>query len=741
MTTTTLNAAPRVSSLSRSTSRFDGTHTQQPPPQCTPHASQTPQSHSHKTVHMNVNVSLSKTAHTLPASDNLLDENHSQHTPHSEHEDSSRLIKPPSLHDSNSEHVPKHSNKSERSQPLHLTLHHTEEISNNLNSNAATKAAKKTPTLSLRQSLSKIKDLKHVFHHSAGDAGDFVMLDTPTASSRESSCEPPPKPVLNALDGASNAVNTRFIAGAGNVKHVKHDEWEQHEEYKHEDAPHPMHPVPVLAGGVHRPALSDYRSHTSLKHRSIAQHNSHRHNNHNDGNYFDWRADAGDTTNYFVPPPVSRPLTMSTLNMVSNRSLRIGQMNDVDQEEAASMRYHQEDDSRDMVELSEESYPSAIKHLTSKHTRSLFMLETTKRYLLTGYLRQCGIEIKIAGIREMVTAYFDDSLIMYEIKIADLFAQINNTAGADTLKLFGKTFTFDLNLDHEIELVPTLKIQQTRDSNGELVNDIELALECENLPSKIDKCGVLINMLCICHEIKYQKIDIYSFGLDYYNKAGDYHNFNLLNKRGLQMIIPQTDIENLHELQFKINATVLDIEYDPHYENFGVIPSYNERLTMSERVRYVWKLNQRILKIMNQDIFKQKFYSPHFDQEHWCLSCYQLDGHIMVCLNLLRLPSPLQSIECDAVIAIQKEQQVLCRLDQHISMDIGFNSCFKWTLDADATHTLFNAAMCTERVVSINIDLEVTDAVKMRKQCSKPVMAESAYDDDEDDGEFEFVEE
>ena len=33
--------------------------------------------------------------------------------------------------------------------------------------------------------------------------------------------------------------------------------------------------------------------------------------------------------------------------------------------------------------------------------------------------------------------------------------------------------------------------------------------------------------------------------------------YNLLNKSGLRMIIPQNDIENLDHLKFKINATIL----------------------------------------------------------------------------------------------------------------------------------------------------------------------------------------
>ena len=64
------------------------------------------------------------------------------------------------------------------------------------------------------------------------------------------------------------------------------------------------------------------------------------------------------------------------------------------------------------------------------------MLETTKKYLLSGYLREQDINIHklFHGIGKLITTYFDDSAMNFEIGISDLCKSNGHN------KLHGKTF-------------------------------------------------------------------------------------------------------------------------------------------------------------------------------------------------------------------------------------------------------------------------------------------------------------
>eukprot|EP00485_Elphidium_margaritaceum_P013875 CAMPEP_0202728370 /NCGR_PEP_ID=MMETSP1385-20130828/185591_1 /ASSEMBLY_ACC=CAM_ASM_000861 /TAXON_ID=933848 /ORGANISM="Elphidium margaritaceum" /LENGTH=884 /DNA_ID=CAMNT_0049394617 /DNA_START=156 /DNA_END=2811 /DNA_ORIENTATION=- len=326
-------------------------------------------------------------------------------------------------------------------------------------------------------------------------------------------------------------------------------------------------------------------------------------------------------------------------------------------------------------------------------------------------------------------SYFDESSIHYFVNVAKI---CEKTSMAQSKTLRGKTFTFDLNMEHEMEFVPTLQIKQRRQStddndDGKLFYDIELSLECEHLPAKIDRCDVLMNIMCICHELKYQKIDIFAFGIDYYKPDG-YADLNMLNKKGLQMLIADVDLSRVEYLRFKMSATVLHIEYDPHYENFSYTPRYNRCLNLRSRIAYTWPLSKHVLSIMAGDTFKQKFYSPHFHNEYWCLSCYKHEesGQIIVCLNLLRLPAALKSIECETQITLQRSATArpVCQLRGVHRMDIQYNNCVKFKVSVADSNALFRS-MCSkllvlqdgsEEHVAVQVQINVTKRNSKRMQ-------------------------
>ena len=327
------------------------------------------------------------------------------------------------------------------------------------------------------------------------------------------------------------------------------------------------------------------------------------------------------------------------------------------------------------------SYTSMFDALLNKHSRTLFMLQSTKSHLLAGYLRRYGIQSALDvpdGIYAVVLSYFDDSAMRFDIRIEDLFSKSECFRLDSRTKLKGDLFTFDLNMDHQIEFVPTLPHQRRDD-----LNYIELSLECQYLPIKIDGASVLINILCTCHEVKYRKMDIYRFGTNFINDVGDgsEHNYNLLNRSGLQMVIPQRDIENVNALEFAITATVLDIEYDPNYDGFILRRDYNSRLTMSRTTKFEWTLSRRQWASLGMQ-FKQRFYSAAFDCDYWCLSCYQLNGQLLIQLNLLRLPLDVDSVDLEAHCALQIGAiEIWSDIKaKGKGMDIEYNNSFKWTV-------------------------------------------------------------
>ena len=584
-------------------------------------------------------------------------------------------------------------------------------------SNNRSNKSKKTPSLSLRQSLSKIKDLKDVFRHSHnGSGGDFVILETPSSSS--SNRTPLPLNQSNQWTVKKPPYGD-FGDGQDEVDHDDDDDDDDNDVMTNQyNIHHPPGSFPVG-----RPMLANMRSNTPLKKRGI---------NDNDRNYWGWRQDAGDDiTNYYHNENNKNGISGISIkhknnnNEESKNDEKDNNNNNGDNDD--DNKYgHDDDDPSDYFNEdynymtdSDVSYPSAIAKLTKCHTKTLFMLETTKKYLLNGYLREHGILKIIDGIEKVITSYFDDSAMCFDIKINDLFKKSDGYN-----KLHGREFEFNLGMDHKIELRPTLTHKIKYNDNYIKFNVMELSLECEALPIKIDKCNVLINILCICHEIKYQKIDIYSFGTDLLGDSNDFTNYNLLNKSGLLLIIPYNDMENLHDLKFEINATILDIEYDPNYEHYGIIPRYNETLKMSNNISFIWKLNDRILKIMYNDIFKQKFYSSHFDFEHWCLSCYKHDdGQLIICLNLLRLQSKYQSIDCQSVISLKNNKQIIWSENTNLHCDIQYNNSFKWKLNTESTNKLFkiitnnnNNNNTHNHDISINIQINI---IKKNKKQSK----------------------
>ncbi len=90
-----------------------------------------------------------------------------------------------------------------------------------------------------------------------------------------------------------------------------------------------------------------------------------------------------------------------------------------------------------------------VEELTSEHTKTLYMLETVKIYLLSGYLRTEGIT-KIfyipEGILNVVLLFYDDSFMNFHIKINDLFAELDGIRNPLD-KLQGREFKFHLNMD------------------------------------------------------------------------------------------------------------------------------------------------------------------------------------------------------------------------------------------------------------------------------------------------------
>eukprot|EP01083_Nonionella_stella_P124825 377178_1 len=353
----------------------------------------------------------------------------------------------------------------------------------------------KVPTLQpFKRSQSPIQVLKDIMSNSTtsnnqGNDDHFVMLDSPTHSSHHE-------------EDSSVACDTDEEEEGSNW-HVKNLAYDTYNRFA------PTFPAGARPGLVNMPSNKS----TTLIHRALGCAVSN-------------------------APPIAMPHNDDDDDDGEYKGSCMVMMNgygdDDDQDE--EMEFNFEEDHMEYFDTSSDDsypYPSAIDQLTSRHHTTLFMLQTTKTYLLNGYLRNEGIHkiMRIPkAITDVVLDYYDDSSMAFDIKIRELLSKSNGFN-----KLEGTSFKFELNMDHKIKLRPTLTHRIRRDMTGNIdenevdgiheFNDIELALECEALPIKIDKCMVLVNILCTCHEIKYQKMDLFAFGTDLLGDHDD-NNFN-----------------------------------------------------------------------------------------------------------------------------------------------------------------------------------------------------------------------
>jgi len=146
---------------------------------------------------------------------------------------------------------------------------------------------------------------------------------------------------------------------------------------------------------------------------------------------------------------------------------------------------------------------------------------------------------------------------------------------------------------------------------------------------------------------------------------------------------------------------------------------------MSKEVDFEWTLSRRQWQSSAMR-FKQRFYSTAFDNDYWCLSCYQHDGQLLIQLNLLRLPIGYDSVDFQArcvLSAGQKEIWSGCKKVGSGKMDIEYKNSYKWTVPSSVFANIGSPAD------NLSIVVRIRDTATTKRQRRNIYNLDSMFDD------------